>query len=36
MPISEQKTHISNNMFEFCKRWFINNEEVSGFPVPGL
>lgn len=36
MPISEQKTHISSSTYEFCKRWFINGIEVTGFSVPGL
>ncbi|APG77176.1 RNA-dependent RNA polymerase [Shahe narna-like virus 7] len=36
MPISDQKTHISGSTFEFCKSWFVNGVEVTGFSVPGL
>jgi hypothetical protein len=31
--ISEHKTHVSINTYEFAKRWFRNNIEVSGLQV---
>jgi hypothetical protein len=36
MPISEQKTHVSNDTFEFAKRWFHKGLEVTGFSIAGL
>ena len=36
MPISEQKTHVSNDTFEFAKRWFHKGLEVTGFSVAGF
>jgi hypothetical protein len=36
MPISDQKTHVSKHVFEFCKRWYFNGKEVTGFSVSGL
>lgn len=36
MPISEQKTHISKDIFEFAKRWFISGIEFTGFSISGL
>jgi hypothetical protein len=36
MPISEAKTHVSNDTFEFAKRWFHKGSEVTGFSVAGL
>jgi hypothetical protein len=36
MPISEQKTHVSNDTFEFAKRWFHKGLEVTGFSVAGI
>jgi len=36
MPISEQKTHVSEDTFEFAKRWFHKGSEVTGFSVAGI
>lgn len=36
MPISEQKTHISDEIYEFAKRWVYKGQEVTGFSVSGL
>jgi hypothetical protein len=36
MDYSPEKTHVSTDTFEFAKRWFISNEEVTGFSVSGL
>lgn len=36
MPISEQKTHVSEDTFEFAKRWFHKGCEVTGFSTAGI
>lgn len=36
MPISEAKTHVSDDTFEFAKRWFVSGVEFTGFSVGGL
>lgn len=36
MPISEQKTHISDDTYEFAKRWIYQGEEVTAYSVSGL
>jgi hypothetical protein len=36
MPFSEAKTHTSLTTFEFAKRWFHNNKEITGFSCSGL
>lgn len=36
MPFSKEKTHVSKTTFEFAKRWFHKEEEITGFSVPGL
>lgn len=36
MPISEAKTHVSNDTFEFAKRWFTAGVEFTGFSIAGL
>lgn len=36
MPFSKEKTHVSKSTFEFAKRWFHNNQEVTGFSLSGL
>jgi hypothetical protein len=36
MPYSPTKTHVSLHGFEFAKRWFCLNEEVTGFSISGL
>lgn len=34
--ISEEKTHVSKDTYEFAKRWFHNGIEISPFPLAGL
>jgi len=36
MPISQQKSHVSLDTYEFAKRWIHKGEEVTGFAVGGL
>jgi len=36
MPISEAKTHVSNDTYEFAKRWIQKGEEVTPFALSGL
>jgi hypothetical protein len=36
IEVSKYKTHTSHSMFEFAKRWYRNNQEVSGIPILGL
>lgn len=36
VDISEQKTHVSENMYEFAKRWFYKGKEVTGLPLTGF
>jgi len=36
MPLSEQKTHVSYDTYEFAKRWIHKGEEVTGFAVGAL
>lgn len=36
MPISTAKSHISDDIFEFAKRWFMSGTEMTGFSVSGL
>jgi hypothetical protein len=36
MPISEAKTHVSNDTYEFAKRWVHKGEEVTGFSISGM
>jgi len=36
VSISEQKSHVSNDTFEFAKRWIRRGVEVSPYPVEGL
>lgn len=36
MPISEAKTHVSEDTFEFAKRWFHKGIEVTGFSIAGF
>jgi len=36
MPISEAKSHVSEKIFEFAKRWFISGTEFTGFSTAGL
>jgi hypothetical protein len=36
IPFSPEKTMISDEVYEFAKRWFFKGTEVSPFPVNGL
>jgi len=36
VKISPSKSHISKDMYEMAKRWFINGIEVSPFPLNAL
>lgn len=36
MPVSEAKTHVSNDTYEFAKRWIHAGEEITGFAISGL
>lgn len=36
VSISQPKTHISTDMFEFAKRWYLRGNEVSGIPIKGF
>lgn len=34
--VSKQKSHNSQYMYEFAKRWYWNGHEISGLPVRGI
>lgn len=36
VSLSKAKTHTSNNMFEFAKRWYRDGVEISGIPIRGF
>jgi len=36
MPISEAKTHVSLDTFEFAKRWVHRGVEITGYSIGGL
>jgi len=36
MPISETKTHVSENTYEFAKRWIHAGEEITPFSLAGI
>lgn len=36
MPISDAKTHVSEDTFEFAKRWIHKGVEVTGFSIAGM
>ncbi|AZT88621.1 RNA-dependent RNA polymerase [Colletotrichum falcatum mitovirus 1] len=36
VDISEQKTHVSKNTYEFAKRWIHKGHEISGLPLRGI
>lgn len=36
VPISEQKTHVSDDTYEFAKRWMHKGNDISPFPLAGL
>jgi hypothetical protein len=36
VDISEQKTHVSKDTYEFAKRWFFKDKEITGLPIKGI
>jgi hypothetical protein len=36
VSISEAKTHVSVDTYEFAKRWIRGNKELTGLPLNGL
>lgn len=36
IDISEHKTHVSYEMYEFAKRWFKSGKEITGLPLGGF
>lgn len=36
VTISEAKTHTSQNLYEFAKRWVYKNQEITAFPVTAI
>lgn len=36
VKISEQKTHVSNDICEFAKRWYYRGSEITAFPLHSL
>lgn len=36
VDISETKTHVSKNTYEFAKRWIRNGQEITGIPLHGI
>jgi hypothetical protein len=36
MPVSMAKTHVSQDSYEFAKRWIMFNREVTPFSIGGL
>lgn len=36
VSISESKTHVSSDTYEFAKRWIRGKEELTGLPLRGL
>jgi len=36
VPISEAKSHVSKDTYEFAKRWWHRGDEVTPFPLAGL
>jgi hypothetical protein len=36
VSISEQKSHVSYDTYEFAKRWFKAGKEITGIPVKGI
>jgi len=36
MPVSEAKTHVSYDTYEFAKRWIHAGHEITGFSISGL
>lgn len=33
VPISEVKTHVSKDTYEFAKRWYKSGVEITPFPI---
>nr|UJQ92539.1 MAG: putative RNA-dependent RNA polymerase [Mitoviridae sp.] len=36
MPISDAKTHVSLDTYEFAKRWIHRGSEITGFAIAGI
>jgi hypothetical protein len=36
VDISMHKTHVSNNTYEFAKRWIQDGVEITGIPIKGI
>jgi len=36
VEISEHKTHVSNDTYEFAKRWISKGQEITGLPMNGI
>jgi len=36
MPVSAEKTHVSDDTYEFAKRWIHKGDEITGFGVSGF
>jgi hypothetical protein len=36
VSISQQKTHVSKDTYEFAKRWIFRGNEVTGLPLAGI
>jgi len=36
IEISLNKTHVSNDTYEFAKRWFKGGREITGLPTRGI
>lgn len=36
VELSESKTHVSKDTYEFAKRWFSKGKEITGLPMRGI
>ncbi|BAD72871.1 RNA-dependent RNA polymerase [Helicobasidium mompa mitovirus 1-18] len=36
VDISDLKTHVSKDSYEIAKRWFVNGEEITPFPINSI
>nr|UEP19808.1 RNA-dependent RNA polymerase [Sclerotinia sclerotiorum mitovirus 45] len=36
VDISQAKTHVSKNTYEFAKRWIMHGKEITGLPLRGI
>jgi hypothetical protein len=36
VDLSESKTHVSNDTYEFAKRWICKGREITGLPISGI